>query len=412
MLALLKSLNAREISILVWIAIGVAWSLRFKETREGLTSFARALIEPYIALAIGTSLVWVTLVVYGLSRFELWQVSILKETIIWALGTATVLFMQIPSAGKDAAFFRRTALKAIGWTVFLQFLLSNYVLPLAVELVLVPILFGLSALWTVAQLKRKHKPVAKLVGAIIAVVSTSMAIFSFLEAYNHRDDFGKFLIYQQLLIGPTLTLFFLPIVYAIALAATYQERLNLLPHWLNGDMERIRLAKREAIRTCGLNLYRVQRLRGKFYLKLSEATGPEVQAVVRRAAFGGYEPLRSRPLGHVRILRSRLVPFRLANGRAAHKAVVDWHNESKLAIGFVRANLVALDAEGEVAYEVKDYSIFFAEREDSAILPGEDYVEPEEEGHVVLRLYGKPATSLDVEITHVDGFQRLNSDLQ
>ena len=77
------SLNARELSILIWAFVLLCFLLRGAETRKDFIGLLRAFFVWKIQVSLLASSVYVAVVVLTINRLGIWNLSDLKTTIVW-----------------------------------------------------------------------------------------------------------------------------------------------------------------------------------------------------------------------------------------------------------------------------------------------------------------------------------------
>ena len=75
-------------------------------------------------------------------RVHAWDLSLLKDTLLWYFGVATVMFFSAHEATRGSRSFRSLVLKNLQFAIVLEFIVNLYVFNIFVELLLVPILGG------------------------------------------------------------------------------------------------------------------------------------------------------------------------------------------------------------------------------------------------------------------------------
>jgi hypothetical protein len=281
----LLSFNNREIVTAVLLAVFAVWALSHKEIRGSVAQALRALAAPQLLLPLLSFAAYVALALFGLTKLGWWTPAIAKDTMFWAFGTGLVLFFKANKAADDPAFFRKTAFDCLKVTVVVQFVFTNYVLPLLAELVLVPFSAFLGILLAVAQTKKVFAPLAKLLSTLFTALTLGLLANSFWLIANQAGDLRKITTYQSLTIGPILTLVSLPAIYLFALLMEYQAQFIRLEIWLRERPDLVKPARFAILRTCLLSLARLRRLVGPFYVELAmAANAKEIRAAVLRAS--------------------------------------------------------------------------------------------------------------------------------
>jgi len=159
------------------------------------------------------------------SLVGLWNENLMKETVLWFLGSALILFFNINQAVEEG-FFRRKALQVLGVTTLVQFFLNLFVLGFFWELALQPILFLVVSVEVYAKSRDDLRPAAKLASQLLAWFGWVMAIFAGYQlATNWRSVFTlEHLLEFDLPIWMTLGL--LPYIYMLSLYVSYDHALR------------------------------------------------------------------------------------------------------------------------------------------------------------------------------------------
>lgn len=105
--------------------------------------------------------------------------------------------------------------------------------------------------------------------------------------------------------------------------------------------------------------------------------------------------------GHAVVVRARLVPFTMPDGKAAQMVLTDWKNTGNTSLKSVFADIKPFDSKGRLLESgVGDYCIFAVVKDSEAIKPGKVYREPQGKGFVLMPRYGK-AAKVVVKVTRV-----------
>lgn len=88
-------LDNRELAILVWLTIIFIWALSNKSIRESISEVIKTLFNKVILFSTSMMLFYIGLMVYIFHRLGLWDATLLSETIIWFVGVAFVMYINI-----------------------------------------------------------------------------------------------------------------------------------------------------------------------------------------------------------------------------------------------------------------------------------------------------------------------------
>jgi hypothetical protein len=261
--------NNREKALIIWGLIIVVFLLINKNFRPSFLAVLRAFFVRKIVTPLLIMLVYIALVVFAAYTLHVWDVSLLKDTIIWVLGTAVIMFVHYEKAVKERHFFKNVLLDNIKLAVFLQFIINWYVFNLAVELLLVPVLFFIIALLAVASTKKEYKPVMNLLQFLLAMYGIFLLIFALVHVVGDFKDFATVYTVKDFLLSPLLTVSFLPFVYFLALYATYEDLFTRVEIFLRDQNKELRsFTKRQIVRACLFNLKKLNKFSREYTTRL------------------------------------------------------------------------------------------------------------------------------------------------
>ena len=269
MQVVVDSLTNRDIALAVWLLIALAAMLFTKSIRVTLGPLLKHALVWQISVRVLLMVAYIVLVIMVERRFKLWDLSLLKDTVIWFCGTALVLFGRSVNAGDKPRFFRNVVIDNLKLTVIIEFIVSTYVFPLWVELLLVPLIFLLAALAAVAgiQKEKKYEPTRKLLNRALAVVGIYITLHAIFGAVADFKNFANVVNLKDLVLAPILSIALLPFIYALALQSVYEQIFLRIDHFgQNKDKGFSRFAKRQVLLACNVRLGKAGR-----FLKRSAA---------------------------------------------------------------------------------------------------------------------------------------------
>lgn len=261
--------TTREQAIIIWIAIFLVWVLFQKNIRTAIFGLFRAFFQKQIAVAFAAMFLYVALIVFLFSKIQLWDISLLKNTIFWLLGTAFVLFMNLNRVHEDDHYFRKIVSDNLKLVLVLVFIINFYTLHLLAELILAPVLFMIVAMSAVAEMKEGYAPVKKLVDFILGAWGIFLVVFALSSVLNDYQNLLTTDNLRTFLLPLYLTLAFLPFLYSFAIFMAYENifvRLNISIG--KRDEELLRIAKRKMFYTFGFNLGKLNKFSKENTVKL------------------------------------------------------------------------------------------------------------------------------------------------
>lgn len=205
--------NNRELASLLWFAGIATWLLvrHRRSTVDAVRGLARA-FRPVMA-HFGLYGAWIAIVAVVGGRLGLWNVGLLKATVLWALLSGTGLFASTIDVLKGRRWFRRVIVSTIGATAVVEFFVNLKSFPLAIEIVPQPVVFLALVLPMVAR-DPEHQPVRTLAGwtstliGFLYLFTLYMAYEQLLKRMTWRAQ-GKSILRQRIAVvasgGPRLS---------------------------------------------------------------------------------------------------------------------------------------------------------------------------------------------------------------
>ena len=246
------NINNREIAIAIWAGVFVVWALLPKSIRESFVQVLRAFTQKVILLSTVLMLIYAGVMVFVFHKIQLWDVSNLKDTILWVFGVAFVMLVSINSA-RDEGYFRKTVLDNVKLVLVLEFVVNLYAFALWIELIFMPVLIIVGMLMGYSSTNLKYKKVESLLTfimgffGIVVLIFTLYGIFTDFQAFASLDNLRDFLLI------PVFTLGFLPFVYLMALYLVYDLVFYRIDYLAN-DSEITKYAKRKTVLAFHFNL--------------------------------------------------------------------------------------------------------------------------------------------------------------
>lgn len=215
--------NNREIAVGIWSCIFLVWCIRNAELRDSLKGVFSAFLHKAIVIPFILMVIYVSLLVYFLFDIGLWNISQLKNTILWFLFVASMSFFTINKIDEDAPYFRESLKSHIKSIALLEFIIAFYSFSLLTELVIIPIATFLTALLVYAELKEEHKQVAKLLNTILGILGAIAIFYCFYQLALNFGNFAKLETLKDFIIPILLSALLLPFIYLLSRYVLYES---------------------------------------------------------------------------------------------------------------------------------------------------------------------------------------------
>lgn len=265
--------TTREVSVIIYSIVFLIYVLIKKGKSVFLPVIKAAchikLIVPFIFIVtMAIIFVWIC------KLLPFWNWIYVKDITFW------VLFVGIPTCFNSVAnkledhYFRNILIDNFKFTALVEFITGTFTFPLAVELILQPILLFFALLQLMAG-KDEYRSIKKLIDAIVAIVGFSVLAFTVKAAIDAIGNTQFIDIAIGFILPIVLSVLYLPIAYCFAVYSKY-EILFLRMSFKEPQSKKVKLMHRiKVIRLCGLSYKRICKFLHeyipKMYIKMSNS---------------------------------------------------------------------------------------------------------------------------------------------
>lgn len=233
----LNVFNDREKAIIIWFCILFVWSLAHKSVRNDVKGPVITILKLLFSFKIGIPLllmsIYLGLLIFFASRFNLWDISLLKDTLLWFFGTACIMFASTDKAGQDSKYFKDVILDTLKFSVILEFVVNLYVFSIFVELILVPLVTLVAGMLVIADKKNEYATVKKALNCVLIIAGLTMLIYALVHVFSDFKQFATIGNAKTFLLPLILTLAFLPFMYCLTLWARYESLFTSMDIWMH-----------------------------------------------------------------------------------------------------------------------------------------------------------------------------------
>ena len=252
--------NNRELATAFWLLVFAVWALRKTEIRKSIGRLFLAFWHFKIVSSVCLMLLYVTGMVALLTAIGIWEVDLLKDTIVWFFVGAMAIMMRFATADDTDNIFRKILADSIRIVILLEFIVNTYTFPLVVELVLVPLLTFIAMIDVVADMNEEHAIVAKLAKGIQMVAGFVILGIAANRAFADFQNLKSLDTFRSIALAPLLSVLMFPFIYIMLVISKYELvfiRLNF-----GGEKTRRlkRYARRQIMIHAGLSLRHLQYL--------------------------------------------------------------------------------------------------------------------------------------------------------
>jgi hypothetical protein len=217
-LAVLDFLNSREKALVVWLVAIVAFAaLKSDGLASSFLGVLRALCSSKLLLLFGSAALYSAALVFLGKELGLWHTTATKATVYWFFGTGVILVGRATQVcPDDSAFLRKLLRGALKLTILVEFLVNLYVFPVAIELLLVPLILLLIGMQVVAEYEADVAPIRKVINGMLGTIGVGLMLYVAVRALGDLGVFWTRENAEDFLVAPVLTLALVPFLCLVA----------------------------------------------------------------------------------------------------------------------------------------------------------------------------------------------------
>lgn len=251
--------NNREIASAIWLLVIFTFLLGKRDIRKSLFNVIKSLFHIKILSSIFIMMAYTTGIVIALYLVKLWNISLLKDTVVWFCFTGVVMSFNLVTLREDENLFRKIIIDNIKIVIIIEFLVNTYTFSLVGELVFIPFMTLIVMLDVVAKTDKKYLAVAKLMSRLQIIIGLVILIYAISNAISDYKNFGSLDTMKNFLLAPLLTISFLPLIYFILLFAAYESLFIRLNLGYEKGKKLKNYARRKIIKQCLFSLKKIKK---------------------------------------------------------------------------------------------------------------------------------------------------------
>ncbi|MBO0929541.1 hypothetical protein [Fibrella aquatilis] len=257
----IDSVLNREMALLIWIVILPLWILSLNSVRKSFSDVLKAFFVWKIVSLYAIFFLYASLLTWLSYKAGFWDLSLLKDTIVWTLGTAAIMVARSTKV-TNWDYFREIIKDTLKWTVILEFINSFYTFSLSVELAVLPVLTLIGLLIAYSEtfkdkLTGDQQKVAPLLRNVTSFIGIMILGFVVYKTVTQTGDLLTIINLKSFLLPIFFTLLFVRFVYLIALLVSYENlwvRLNFL---INHRQDLTNQLKRTILKEANVNIIKL-----------------------------------------------------------------------------------------------------------------------------------------------------------
>lgn len=260
--------NNREIATAFWLIMFLAFALRKTDIRKPLAAVLRAFLHLKILVPVCLMVLYTAATVAMLGAIGLWNVSLLKDTVVWFCAIAMAMMMRFATSDDAENIFQKVLFDSIKIIIVIEFLVNAYTFSLPAELVIVPVMTLIAIVDAVASLDKKNSAVLKVTKGVQMVIGFVILVVVVSRAVSELQNLQSLDTVRSILLAPLLSLLLCPFLYIMALTAKYEIVFLRLDFGIEKEKGLKRYARRRIVMHAHLSLRKLQYLLRKHAVDL------------------------------------------------------------------------------------------------------------------------------------------------
>lgn len=278
----MNQFNNRELATAIWLLLFIIFVMFKEDVRKSSLNVLEAFLRIKILSSIVLIAAYTAGIVFLLSRINLWNTSLLKDTIIWLGLTGIVLASSFVTANTTDGLFKKTILDNLKILMIVEFIINTYTFSLLVEIFFVPFVAIVVILNTFSGTDDKYSSFTKLSAGLLTIIGIIILVLTVISISSDYKNFGTLDTLRSFLLPPLLTFLFLPFLYLLVLYSNYEHLFTRLDLGYDKSHTLKRYAKKEIIKHCLFSLKKTNAARNMgIYDLMSIKTKEDVEELVR-----------------------------------------------------------------------------------------------------------------------------------
>ncbi|WP_419240694.1 hypothetical protein [Photobacterium leiognathi] len=216
--------NNRELASASLIILLVTWtSYKNRNFIVSLRSFLNTLLHRAILTTLASLLIYISLIVFGLYKVEVWNIGQTKNTLLWFVFVGFAELINATKIKEPKAHLKESLYAQVKIIALMQFLVAFNTYNYIAELVLVAILSLLACCSTYASYHSQHKQAKVVSDVLLSLIMLYLLIDSICVIYNKPVEFFSLDTFRDFLVPILLSFALLPYTYCFYYYLAYER---------------------------------------------------------------------------------------------------------------------------------------------------------------------------------------------
>jgi len=213
----------REIATIIWITLFIVIFLFNKQIRTSILNIIKRALKIEIILYFYSYLCYLSLIIYSFYYLELWDITYLKENIIWFVFSGLPIGLIVVTNKIERGFWKSLILKNLTLIVFVEFIISSFTFSLIVELLIIPIITLIVLMNTVSKFNEEFKSIEKFTNIILTFFGFFILSYYLYRSITEIHSIGNVSHLKSFLFPVVFSIISIPYMYIFKLIVEYEQ---------------------------------------------------------------------------------------------------------------------------------------------------------------------------------------------
>lgn len=215
--------NNREITVFAWLLVVTLFVFKNRKVRKSAASIFETVLAWKILIPVLLLVGYMGGISYFLSRIELWNVTLLKDTLFWFFSAGMMTTYKYVGAKNGDIPIRELLYDNLKFVVILEFIMNTFTFELWAELLIVPVFTVVVMMNAFVEASKGDRDVARLLGGIQGVLGFALVGHVLYRAVDDYQIFGTLDTMRSFLLPILLSIAIIPAAYLMALYTSYED---------------------------------------------------------------------------------------------------------------------------------------------------------------------------------------------
>lgn len=271
------SLSNREMASLVWILVILGWLVSASSRRSSLVGVIKIAFQPILLKIDAAIILYSALIHYCFVKFSIWwPAPDIKLFLYWCVGVAIVVSYRTVSGGaKVIVSHLKDFFKVV---VFFEFFISLPLLSFIGELLFIPFLVVLGAVYAIVERNENMENVRKIVNIILYLITGILSSFLIYKVIKDPQLILSPNSFTNIIYPIVMSLFFIPFLISLNIYCIVEKNIIELSIHLE-DQKLARNLVISSLLSFNLNTNAINRWK-QWIIRLRLATEAEIKAII------------------------------------------------------------------------------------------------------------------------------------